>query len=135
MSQTENTIYTTNIPNPFDYIKNEEDVQNVVKTIMQKNTNNFSSKDPFWEKTEQALLSAIFLYVFYEYNEKDKNLLNVKKLLHSRTVSNLENMFDNLEEDNPKHPAVKLYKIFALSGYKTRQTILAQCKNNSFLQI
>lgn len=125
-----------NIINDTIVFESEEDIKTIVKTIVQENVNKVDSKDPFWEKVEETLLNAIFLYVFYEYSEADKNLLSAKKLLHSRTANNLESMFEKLEEDNPNHPAAKMYNLFSYStGHKVRQAILAICKNNSFLQL
>ena len=98
------------------------------------NTNSPQSKTAgdFWEKAENALLQALFSYVFYEGTEEEKNINTVMDLLRLSEVkeddedfqSPLDILFEELKQENPNHFAVKQYDIFKFAAGKTAKSIL-----------
>lgn len=119
--------------NPFNYIRNEDDILKIVNNLI-KNTTNKDKKggDDFWEKAETALLMAIFSYLLQEVVEEDQTLSSVVELVRLADipedvpgyVSPLDILFQELEEKDPQNFAVMQYKIFKLSGDKTTKSIL-----------
>lgn len=119
--------------NPFNYIRNEDDILKIVNNLI-KNTSNPDKKggDDFWEKAETALLMAIFSYLLQEVVEEDQTLSSVVELVRLADipedvpgyVSPLDVLFQELEEKDPQNFAVLQYKIFKLSGDKTTKSIL-----------
>lgn len=119
--------------NPFNYIRNEDDILKIVNNLI-KNTSNPNKKggDDFWEKAETALLMAIFSYLLQEVVEEDQTLSSVVELVRLADipedvpgyVSPLDVLFQELEEKDPQNFAVLQYKIFKLSGDKTTKSIL-----------
>lgn len=123
--------------NPFHYIRNQAGVPMMINTLI-KNTNPKDSTkgDPFWEKSETALLQAICFFLVSECNKEDQNFSNVMKLLRCAKAvegqedvdSTLDIMFKDLEARDSNHIAVKSYKTFkAAGGGKTAQSILISC--------
>jgi len=123
----------TDYYNPFNYIKNEDDILKIVNNLI-KNTSNPDKKggDDFWEKAETALLQAVFSYLIQEINEEDRTLSSVIELVRLGDIeedvpdyiSPLDILFNELEEKDPDNFAVKQYKIFKLSSGKTTKSIL-----------
>jgi type IV secretion system protein VirD4 len=119
--------------NPFSYIREDKDVIKVISTIM-KNTTPVGqqSSDPFWEKSETALLQAIVFYLFYEAPVSEQNFNQVMILLRAAEAkeddenykSKLDILFDILESKKPEHIALKQYKIFKQAAGKTAKSIL-----------
>lgn len=118
--------------NPFNYIRNDEGVAMLINTLI-KNTNKkgSSSGDPFWEKSETALLMAICYYLYYECPPEDRNFTNVMKLIRLAEVkdnddymSPLDIIFNDLKEKNPEHIAVRQYATFKMGAGDTLKSIL-----------
>ena len=128
----------SNSYNPFHYIRDEKGVLSMITALIQNTTPKGSSKgDPFWEKSEQALLQAICFYLMEECNPEDQNFTNVMKLLRCADASEgnedqpsvLDILFEQLEEKYPEHIGVRSYKIFkSAGGGKTAQSILISCQ-------
>ncbi len=119
--------------NPFNYIRNEDDILKIVNNLIKNTTNpNKKGGDDFWEKAETALLMAIFSYLLQEVVEEDQTLSSVVELVRLADipedvpgyVSPLDILFQELEEKDPQNFAVLQYKIFKLSGDKTTKSIL-----------
>ncbi len=120
--------------NPFHYIRNEEGVLSMINALIANTTPKGSFKgDPFWEKSETALLLAICYFLWYEADEADQNFGNIMRLLRLAEikdgdddyVSPLDRIFAGIEEQNPEHIAVRQYKVFKSAGSgKTAQSIL-----------
>ena len=117
--------------NPFDYIHSDADVIRLV-TLLVRNTTpkNANSSDPFWEKAETALVTALILYLYHEGAEEDKNfgtvmyLLNNAEAVENGPKSPTDQLFLQLEaEKGDSHIAVQYYKSFLTSPEKTRDTI------------
>ncbi len=122
--------------NPFNYIRDDEGVLMMINCLIKNTTPEGASKgDPFWEKSETALLLAICFYLQYEVRKEDRNFANVMKLLLLAEVkedqedfkSTLDIMFEQLEKKNPNHIAVRYYKIFKMGAGKTLKSILISC--------
>lgn len=120
--------------NPFVYIKKDTDVIKLIDCLI-SNTNKKevqSTADPFWEKSEIALLQAIFYFIYYELVEEEHNFATVMELFRMAEAkeedegwkSDLDILFENLEKENPEHIACKQYKIFKLGAGKTIKSIL-----------
>lgn len=120
--------------NPFHYIRDDNGVLMMINCLIQNTTPPGASKgDPFWEKSETALLLAICFYLHYEIRKEDRNLANVMKLLLKAQVkedkedfkSTLDVMFEELEKKKgAQHIAVRYYKIFKMGAGKTLKSIL-----------
>ena len=119
--------------NFFKYIRDERDILKITNNIiMNTNSPNSKTAGDFWEKAENALLQALFSYVFYEGMEDEKNINTVMELLRLSEVkeddedfkSPLDIMFDELKQENPNHFAVKQYDIFKFAAGKTAKSIL-----------
>lgn len=119
--------------NPFEYIKNADDILKLINNLI-SNTNSPQSptRGDFWEKSETALLSAIFGFIFYETRKQDQNISSALELLrlakvkegNENYVSDLDMVFENLRKENSDHFAVKQYDIFKLGAGKTLKSIL-----------
>lgn len=120
--------------NPFPYIRKESDVMKVVNTLI-KNTNPkgyTGGTDPFWEKSEIALLQAIFFFIWYEVRYSEQNFSTVMWMLRCADVkeddeayiSDLDILFNELKERNPNHIAIRQYTIFKQGAGKTAKSIL-----------
>ena len=120
--------------NPFEYIKNEDDILKLINNLM-ANTNAPQSKSAgdFWEKSEVALLEAIFGYIFFVFPRKeDKTIANAMEMLRLAEVkedneeyqSPLDIMFAELKEKDPDHFAVRQYDIYKFAPSKTAKSIL-----------
>ena len=120
--------------NPFEYIKNEDDILKLINNLI-TNTNSPQSKSAgdFWEKSEVALLEAIFGYIFFVFPRKeDKTIANAMEMLRLAEVkedneeyqSPLDIMFAELKEKDPDHFAVRQYDIYKFAPDKTAKSIL-----------
>lgn len=119
--------------NPFSYIKEEKDILKLINNLI-TNTNplNSSSNGDFWEKSERALLQALFGYVFFEAPQEERNIGTVMEMLRLAEVreddeefqSPLDIMFEDLKNENPDHFACKQYDLYKLAAGKTAKSIL-----------
>ena len=122
--------------NPFNYIHSDKDVEVLVTTLI-ANTNppEKTGGDPFWEKSETALLHALIAYLFHYHEKKYQNFSNVMTLLRAAEInenddsmqSPLDLMFEQAEEIDPEGFAIKQYKIFKMGAGKTLKSILISC--------
>ena len=119
--------------NPFRYLRDEKDVLKLVNNLIQATTPKDSkSSDPFWEKSETALLQAIILMLFQEAPEYEQNFSMVMRVLEyaevkeddDEHVSPLDMLFAKLEKEKPNSVAVRQYKVFKLAAGKTAKSIL-----------
>lgn len=118
--------------NPFPYIKDDKDAMKLVNNLIKNTTpKNASSNDPFWEKSEIALDTALILYLLHEAPPEEQNLEMVMYMIENGGAredsddfqSPLDLLFEALEED-PDHIAVREYKIFKQAAGKTAKSIL-----------
>jgi type IV secretion system protein VirD4 len=119
--------------NPFRYLRDDKDVLRLVNTLIQSTTpKGAHSSDPFWEKSETALLQAIILMLFHEAPEYEQNFSMVMRILEyaevkeddEEHISPLDMLFSALEREQPDHIAVRQYKVFKLAAGKTAKSIL-----------
>ena len=121
--------------NPFPYIKDDKDAMKLVNNLIKNTTpKNASSNDPFWEKSEIALDTALILYLLHEAPPEEQNLEMVMYMIENGGAreddddfqSPLDMLFEALEEEEPDHIAVREYKIFKQAAGKTAKSILIQ---------
>ena len=120
--------------NPFVYIRQDEDVIRLISNLIQNTTpKNAQQNDPFWEKSEIALDSALMLYLLHEAPPEEQTFEMLMFLIeNAATVEDDEDgyqspvdiLFNGLEEEKPEHIAVKQYKIFKQASGKTAKSIL-----------
>ena len=119
--------------NPFVYLRSEKDVLTLIDNLIKNTTpRNASSNDPFWEKAEIALDSALMLYLLSEAPPEEQTFEMMLYMMEFAEVreedeqyrSPLDMLFQALEEEAPKHVAVKQYKIFKQAAGKTAKSIL-----------
>ena len=119
--------------NPFVYVKDDKDVLQLITNLIQNTTPpHAQSSDPFWEKSETALLQALMLYLLHEAPPEEQNFGMVMELLESAEVreedetyqSPLDVLFERLEEREPDSIAVKQYRVFKQAAGKTAKSIL-----------
>ena len=122
--------------NPFAYIRSEKDILKLVTTII-VNTKGEGEKasEDFWVKAEKLLYTALIAFIWYEGDEEEKNLNTLLDLLNEsetreedETYQNpVDMMFQELEERDPQHFAVRQYKKYKLAAGKTAKSILISC--------
>ena len=119
--------------NPFEYVHDDKDVLRLISNLIQNTTPKGSqSSDPFWEKSETALLQALMLYLLHEAPPEEQNFAMIMEMLGSAEVkeededyeSPLDILFDRLEMRNPDSIAVKQYHIYKQAAGKTAKSIL-----------
>ena len=119
--------------NPFVYVREEKDVLSLIDNLIKNTTpRNASSNDPFWEKAEVALDSALMLYLIHEAPQDEQNFETMLYMMNFADVreedeqyrSPLDMLFRALEEEQPAHVAVKQYKVFKQAAGKTAKSIL-----------
>lgn len=119
--------------NPFAYLRDEKDVLKLVTNLIRNTTpKGAANNDPFWEKSETALLEALILYLLYMAPPEEQNFPMIMDLLSAAEVhedddefkSILDQMFNRLEAEEPDNLAVKQYNIFKLAAGKTAKSIL-----------
>ena len=122
--------------NPFVYVREEKDVLSLIDNLIKNTTpRNASSNDPFWEKAEVALDSALMLYLIHEAPQDEQNFETMIYMMNFADVreedeqyrSPLDMLFRALEEEQPAHVAVKQYKVFKQAAGKTAKSILISC--------
>ena len=122
--------------NPFAYIRSEKDILKLVTTII-VNTKGEGEKasEDFWVKAEKLLYTALIAFIWYEGDEEEKNLNTLLDLLNEsetreedETYQNpVDMMFQELEERDPQHFAVRQYKKYKMASGKTAKSILISC--------
>ena len=122
--------------NPFVYIRSEKDILKLVTTIIAntKGEGQQSGED-FWVKAEKLYYCALIGYIWYEGREEEKNFNTLLALINASEAreddENFKNpvdlMFEELEEKNPEHFAVRQYKKYKLAAGKTAKSILISC--------
>jgi type IV secretion system protein VirD4 len=119
--------------NPLQYITSDNDVLRLVTNLIRNTTpKGANTNDPFWGKSETALLQALLLYLVHEAPEDERNFGMVMEMLQAAEVreedenfkSDLDILFDRLAMLNPDHIAVKQYRIFKMAAGKTAKSIL-----------
>ena len=122
--------------NPFAYIRSEKDILKLVTTII-VNTKGEGEKasEDFWVKAEKLLYTALIAFIWYEGDEEEKNLNTLLDLLNESEIREedetyqnpVDMMFQELEEREPQHFAVRQYKKYKMAAGKTAKSILISC--------
>jgi len=122
--------------NPFAYIRSEKDILKLVNTII-ANTKGDGDKggEDFWVKAERLLLCALIGYIYYEASEDERNIITLITMINASETKEddedfkniIDEMFDELEDENPDHFAVRQYKKYKLAAGKTAKSILISC--------
>ena len=119
--------------NPFHYIQNDADVLKLITNLIRNTTPKGSSaNDPFWEKSETALLEALMLYLYHYAPEEEQNFSMVMEMITYADVkeeeedyeSPLDELFKRLETEDPNSLALKQYKIYKQAAGRTAKSIL-----------
>ena len=119
--------------NPFAYIQDDKDVLKLITNLIRNTTpKGAQSNDPFWEKSETALLEALCLYLINEAPEEEQNFSMVMEMIIAAEpkeddedyISPLDQLFIELEKDKPESLALKQYKIYKQAAGKTAKSIL-----------
>ena len=119
--------------NPFEYVQDDKDVLRLISNLIQNTTpKGANSSDPFWEKSETALLQALMLYLLHEAPPEEQNFSMIMEMLGAAEVkeddddyeSPLDILFERLEMRNPDSIAVKQYHIYKQAAGKTAKSIL-----------
>ena len=122
--------------NPLAYVRDDKDVLRLIETLIQSTTPpGAQSSDPFWTKSETALLQALVLYLMHEAPKEEQNFAMVMEMLAAAEVreedeeyeSPLDILFARLEMRDPESIAVKQYHIFKMGAGKTLKSILISC--------
>ena len=121
--------------NPFSYIHSEKDVLKLVSCLMQNTKGEGKGSDPFWEKAEQLLYTALIGYIWLEAPEEEKNFNTLIEMINAMEVREDDEDFENqvdiifreLKEKNPNHFAVRQYAKYRLAAGKTAKSILVSC--------
>lgn len=119
--------------NPFAYVRDDKDVLKLISNLIRNTTpKNSTNNDPFWEKSETALLQALMLYLIHYAPEEEQNFAMVMEMLLSAEVkeedegyeSPLDILFNRVAEKDPESLAVKQYAIYKQAAGKTAKSIL-----------
>lgn len=119
--------------NPFEYVQDDKDVLRLISNLIQNTTpKGANSSDPFWEKSETALLQALMLYLLHEAPPEEQNFSMIMEMLGAAEVkeddddyeSPLDILFERLEMRKPDSIAVKQYHIYKQATGKTAKSIL-----------
>lgn len=119
--------------NPFQYVHDDKDVLRLISNLIKNTTpKGAQSSDPFWEKSETALLQALMLYLLHEAPPEEQNFSMIMEMLSSAQVkeddedyeSPLDILFERLEMREPESIAVKQYHIYKQAAGKTAKSIL-----------
>ncbi len=119
--------------NPFAYVHEDKDVLRLITNLIRNTTpKGANSSDPFWEKSETALLQALMLYLLHEASPEEQNFSMIMEMIASAQVkeddeeyeSPMDILFSRLEMRNPEHIAVKQYNIYKQAAGKTAKSIL-----------
>ena len=126
-------MYKSHCYNPFEYIQDDKDVLKLITNLIRNTTPKGSqTNDPFWEKSETALLEALCLYLLHEAPQEEQNFTMVMEMIAAADVreddedyeSPLDVLFGKLEMRKPDSLAVKQYKIYKQAAGKTAKSIL-----------
>lgn len=119
--------------NPFRYLRDDKDAIKLINNLIKNTTpKGAQQNDPFWEKSEIALDTALILYLMHEAPEEEQNFETVMYMIENGGAreddddyqSPLDMLFEALEDEEPDHIAVKQYKIFKQAAGKTAKSIL-----------
>ena len=121
--------------NPFSYIRGEKDILKIVSTLMANTKGEGKSGDEFWDKAERLLYTALIGYIYYEAPGEEQNFSTLLEMINAMEVREddeefknaVDLMFDELEERDPEHFAVRQYKKYKLAAGKTAKSILVSC--------
>ena len=121
--------------NPFDYIRSEKDILKFTTALIANTKGEGKSGEDFWVKAETLLYCALIGYIFFEGPEDEQNMNSLVEMINAMEVheedENFKNavdyMFDELEEKDPQHFAVRQYKKYKLAAGKTAKSILISC--------
>ena len=121
--------------NPFAYVHSEKDILKLVTTLMTNTKGEGSGGDPFWEKSERLLLTALIAYLHYEAPVEEQNFATLLEMLNTMQVLEDDEEYQNpvdllLEELAKKKPnsfAGRQYKLYKLAAGKTAKSILISC--------
>lgn len=121
--------------NPFAYVHDEKDILKLVTTLIANTKGEGKGGDEFWEKAEKLLYSALIGYIHYEAPEEEQNFSTLLEMINAMEVREddeefknpVDLIFDELEEREPDHFAVRQYKKYKLSAGKTAKSILVSC--------
>ena len=121
--------------NPFAYVHSEKDILKLVTTLIANTRGDGKGGDPFWEKAETLLYTALIGYIHYEAPVEEQNFSTLIEFINAMEVREddeefknpVDLIFDELEEKDPNHFAVRQYKKFKLSAGKTAKSILVSC--------
>ena len=121
--------------NPFAYLHSEKDILKLVTTLIANTKGESKGGDDFWLKAETLLYTALIGYIHYEAPEEEQNFSTLLEMINAMEVREddedfknpVDLMFDELEEQNPDHFAVRQYKKYKLSAGKTAKSILVSC--------
>ena len=121
--------------NPFAYVHSEKDILKLVTTLMTNTKGEGSGGDPFWEKSERLLLTALIAYLHYEAPVKEQNFATLLEMLNTMQVleddeeyqNPVDLLFEELGKKKPNSFAVRQYKLYKLAAGKTAKSILISC--------
>ena len=121
--------------NPFAYIRSEKDILKLVNTLILNTRGEGQGGDPFWEKAERLLFTALIGYLWYEAPQEEQNFAMLLDLLDASEAREedegfqnaVDMMFEELSEKNPDHFAVRQYRRYKLAAGKTAKSILISC--------
>ena len=121
--------------NPFHYIHSEKDILKLVTTLMTNTRGEGKGGDPFWEKAEKLLYTALISYIHYEAPAEEQSFATLLELLNIMEVREddeefqnpVELMFEDLAKEKPDHFAVRQYRLYKLAAGKTAKSILISC--------
>ena len=121
--------------NPFAYIHSEKDILKLVTTLITNTKGDGKSGDEFWMKAETLLYTALIGYIHYEAPPEEQNFTTLLEFINAMEVREddeeyknpVDRMFDELEEKDPNHFAVRQYKKYRLAAGKTAKSILVSC--------
>ena len=121
--------------NPFAYVHSEKDILKLVTTLMTNTKGEGSGGDPFWEKSERLLLTALIAYLHYEAPVEEQNFATLLEMLNTMQVSEddetyqnpVDLLFEDLGKKKPNSFAGRQYKLYKLAAGKTAKSILISC--------
>ena len=121
--------------NPFAYVHSEKDILKLVTTLMTNTKGEGQGGDPFWEKSERLLLTALIAYLHYEAPVEEQNFATLLEMLNTMQVSEddedyqnpVDLLFEDLAKMKPNSFAGRQYKLYKLAAGKTAKSILISC--------
>ena len=121
--------------NPFSYVHSEKDILKLVTTLMTNTKGEGSGGDPFWEKSERLLLTALIAYLHYEAPIEEQNFATLLEMLNTMQVleddeeyqNPVDLLFEELAKKKPNSFAGRQYKLYKLAAGKTAKSILISC--------